>query len=91
MVVCPIGAISCESFDTGANRIREGKVDDLQVRTFGDFAIVTGCTQARGEHAGQAYDLTLRFTDAFVRRDGDWQAVASHAAWVKNADAAQKA
>ncbi len=40
-------------FDTGANRLREGKVDDIPVRTLGDFAIVTGCTQARGEHAGR--------------------------------------
>ena len=76
-------------FDAGANRIREGKVDDIEVRTFGDFAIVTGRTQARGEYAGQTYDVTLRFTDAFVRRVGHWQAVSSHATWIKSADAAR--
>lgn len=75
-------------FDIGANRIREGKVDDIEVRTFGDFAIVTGRTQARGEYAGQIYDVTLRFTDAFVRRNRNWQAISSHATWIKSADAA---
>jgi Domain of unknown function (DUF4440) len=75
-------------FDSGTNRLREGKVDDILVRTFGDFAVVTGRTQARGEYAGQAYDVTLRFTDAFVRRNGQWQAVASHATRIPNSDEA---
>jgi uncharacterized protein DUF4440 len=75
-------------FDTGANRLQEGKIDDILVRSFGDFAVVTGRTQARGEYAGQAYDVVLCFTDAFVRRNGQWQAVASHATRIANSDAA---
>jgi len=77
-------------FDSGANRLREGKVDDILVRTFGDFAMVTGRTQARGEYAGQAYDVTLRFTDVFVRRNGNWRAVASHATRIANSDGANQ-
>jgi ketosteroid isomerase-like protein len=73
-------------FDTGDNRLLGGHVDDIMVRTFDDFAIVTGRTRARGEYKGQAYDVTLRFTDAFVRRDGKWQAVASHATRIASGD-----
>jgi hypothetical protein len=66
-------------FDSGGNRLLEGKVDDVRVRVFENCAIVTGRTYARGECKGRAYEVRLRFTDSFVRRGGDWQAVASHA------------
>jgi CTP:phosphocholine cytidylyltransferase-like protein len=66
-------------FDTGANRLLEAQIDDVKVRLFEGFAIVTGRTHARGEYGGQKYDVTLRFTDVFVRRNQQWQAVASHA------------
>lgn len=66
-------------FDTGANRLREGHIDDIKVRRFEGFAIVNGRTHARGEYNGHAYDVTLRFTDVFIRCDQQWQAVASHA------------
>ena len=53
-------------------------VEDLSVRAFGDAAVVTGRTTMKtaGDSPGT---LTLRFTDVFIRRDGRWQAVASHA------------
>jgi Domain of unknown function (DUF4440) len=66
-------------FDTGANCLLDGHIDDIKVRLFEGFAIVNGRTHARGEYHGHAYDVTLRFTDVFVRRNQDWQAVASHA------------
>jgi hypothetical protein len=49
--------------------------DDISVRLYGDTAVVTGRTIAK---VGEA-TIRLRFTDVFVRRDGRWQAVASHA------------
>jgi ketosteroid isomerase-like protein len=53
-------------------------VDQLVVRAYGDTAIVTGRNKASvGGAAPQT--VTLRFTDVFVRRDGRWIAVASHA------------
>jgi ketosteroid isomerase-like protein len=54
------------------------RIDDLSVRVFGDSAIVTGRnTVSTGGTAPTT--LRLRFTDVFVRRDGRWQAVATHA------------
>jgi ketosteroid isomerase-like protein len=57
-------------------------VDDVHVRAFGDAAVVTGRTRASGSYRGTRAEVTLRFTDVFVRREGRWQAVASHASAV---------
>ena len=53
-------------------------VDQLAVRTYGDTAIVTGRTRATA--TGETpQTVILRFTDVFVRWDGRWIVVASHA------------
>ena len=51
------------------------EVDDISVRFFGNAAVVTGRTKVviGGAAPGQ---VTLRFTDVFVRRVGQWQVVA---------------
>jgi len=69
-------------FETDANQMEPSIVDDVDVRVFGDAAVVTGRTHARGSQAGVPYDITLRFTDVFVRRSDQWQAVASHATMI---------
>jgi ketosteroid isomerase-like protein len=52
--------------------------DELSVRSFGDAAVVTGRTRAT--IAGEKPEtVALRFTDVFIRRNGRWQVVASHA------------
>jgi ketosteroid isomerase-like protein len=70
-------------FETDAIQSEPSTVDEIDVRVFGDAAVVTGRTHARGTQSGVRYDLTLRFTDVFVRRGADWQAVASHATLIK--------
>jgi ketosteroid isomerase-like protein len=57
-------------------------VDDVLVLVFGDAAVVTGRTHGIGNFAGTPYDVIIRFTDTFVRREGQWTAVASHASVV---------
>ena len=68
-----------EVFETRRHRIRRVEIDAVNARVFGDAAVVTGRTHGVGEFDGSPYDVTVRFTDTFVRRDGRWQAVASHA------------
>jgi ketosteroid isomerase-like protein len=53
-------------------------VDDIAVRPFGDAAVVTGRTRVAIGGTDPA-EVTLRFTDVFIRRGGRWQVVASHA------------
>jgi uncharacterized protein (TIGR02246 family) len=67
-----------EVFESRDRRIESGRIDDVKVRMLGDeAAVVTGRTAAVGTYKGQRGNVTLRFTDVFVRRDGRWQAVAS--------------
>lgn len=66
-------------FETRLHRIHRVEIDDVKVRVFGDAAVVTGRTHGVGEVEGATYDVFIRFTDTFVRREGRWQAVVSHA------------
>jgi ketosteroid isomerase-like protein len=55
------------------------QIDDISVRSFGNWAIVIGRTQAAGEYQGEVAEVTLRFTDVFANRNGNWEVVASQA------------
>jgi uncharacterized protein DUF4440 len=62
---------------SGERRIDSGSVDDLNIRRYGDTAIVTGRSVLSGTYQGQRASVTQRFTDVFIKRDGRWQVVAS--------------
>ncbi|HEX7768891.1 MAG TPA: nuclear transport factor 2 family protein [Dokdonella sp.] len=49
------------------------------IRLYGDAAIVTGITSIEGRSGGQAFAADFRFTDTWVRVDGQWKMAASHA------------
>ena len=68
-----------EAFATKDRKIVSMHIDNLSVRPFGEWAIVTGRTHATGEYQGAAAEVTLRFTDVFAYRAGNWQVVASQA------------
>jgi Domain of unknown function (DUF4440) len=71
--------VLADVFETGLHKIRHVEIDDVRVQVHGDAAVVTGRTHGVGDVAGTTYDVVIRFTDTFVRRRGQWQAVASHA------------
>ena len=71
-----------EAFGSKDRRVVSMQIDDISVRPFGDWAIVTGRTHAAGEYHGEAAEVTLRFTDVFTNRNGRWQIVASQATLV---------
>jgi len=53
--------------------------EDVQVRIYGDTAIVTGRIVQKAERAGQdSFGFQSRFTDTFLKRQGRWQVVARH-------------
>lgn len=86
-VIDPAGSILTkadvlrEAF-SGSRTITRGKIDQVKVRDLGDCAIVTGRTQMAGRYQGKKIDATLRFTDIFVRQDGEWKCVASQGTFV---------
>ena len=50
----------------------------MQVRTYGDAAVVTGGALQTGTFRGQPLVPRIVFTDTFVLVNGSWRAVASH-------------
>lgn len=51
--------------------------DDIQVRVYGDTAVVTGRVTEKGRFNGQNLNSQSRYTDVWVRRNGRWQVVAA--------------
>ena len=68
-----------EVFGSEDRKVVSMLIDDLTVRSFGDWAIVTGRTRAAGEYRGEVAEVLLRFTDVFVYRNSVWQVVVSQA------------
>jgi ketosteroid isomerase-like protein len=64
---------------SGDRQVSLGKIDEINVRPFGNWAIVTGRTHIVGRFGGEDMEITLRFTDVFSYRDGDWKVEASQA------------
>jgi len=57
--------------------------DDATVRIYGDTAIVAGRGTVKGRGKTQTFHTQYRSTNVFVKRNGRWQAVASHISGVK--------
>ena len=51
--------------------------DDVQVRPYGDCAVVTALTRTKAKFAGQEFTTQERATDVFVKQAGRWQCVFS--------------
>jgi ketosteroid isomerase-like protein len=62
----------------GALRIESFQLDDVKVRVYGAAAVVTGLITEKSKFRDKDTSGVRRFTDVFVKRDGRWQAVASH-------------
>ncbi|HZQ55975.1 MAG TPA: nuclear transport factor 2 family protein [Bryobacteraceae bacterium] len=57
---------------------------DMKARVYGDAAVVTGTATLRNaKYKGKDVSGDYFFTDTFVKKDGRWQVVASHANRVK--------
>lgn len=51
---------------------------DLEVRVYGDAAVVIGTGKSKGEWKGESFGTKERFTDVFIRQDGKWHCVSTH-------------
>jgi acetamidase/formamidase/ketosteroid isomerase-like protein len=55
------------------------KQDDFTVRIHGDTAVAAGVSDSKVEYKGKPSGGALRFTRVYVKRDGRWQMIVSHA------------
>jgi ketosteroid isomerase-like protein len=61
---------------SGDVKLQSNDLDDLQVRVYGDTAVVTGRSTQKGQAYGQDASGQYRFTRMYVKRNGRWQSVA---------------
>lgn len=57
--------------------------DDFRVAVYDDTAVVWFTLHLVGLRQGQEAELTLRYTDVWVRRDGGWRCVSTHSTRVR--------
>ena len=57
--------------------------DDFRVAIYGDTAVVWFTLNVVGIRQGQEAELTLHYTDVWIRRDGRWQCVSAHSTRVR--------
>jgi ketosteroid isomerase-like protein len=65
------------------NPLDSHKFDEIQLRLFGDTAIVTGRLSGAGTDETGAFEFSQRYTRVYLKRDGVWQAVATQVTPVK--------
>ncbi len=51
--------------------------EDMKLHRFGDTVVVTGATHEKGKLKGKPYEHYGRFTDTWVKHNGEWICVAS--------------
>jgi len=65
---------------SGARKFDGGvEISDFSVRVYGDTAIAAGKSESKVTINGQPQGGSLRFTRVYIRRDGRWIMIASHA------------
>lgn len=63
---------------SGRIRYTAAKSDELRIVLHGDAAVVSGRWTGTYIHNGQTTNLRERFTNIYVRVNGQWRCVASH-------------
>ncbi len=56
-------------------RLQSNTLDEVDVKVYGNTAIVTGTATRKGVMDGKDISSTVRGTRVYVRRDGRWQVV----------------
>jgi ketosteroid isomerase-like protein len=87
------GAVASRAEDIAM--FKEGRIkpefvrdEDMNISVYGDVGIVTGIekvggTNPSGPLKGQKAELSLRFTNVFVHRDGRWQLALSQSTQIQ--------
>ena len=68
---------------SGEIKYQSAMADDLKIQVFGDAAVVNGRWRGKYVEKGKQMDVTERFTDTFIRQNGQWRCVATHSTTIK--------
>lgn len=67
-----------DDFKSGALKVSSISSDQVEVRVHGDTAVATGRSTVNGTDKGRDMKGENRFTQVWVKRDGQWQIAAFH-------------
>jgi ketosteroid isomerase-like protein len=65
------------AYGSGSLKYESLKLDEIKVHPYGDTAVVTGRSTAKGQDNGKDISGTTRYTRVYVKRQGRWQLVAT--------------
>ena len=65
-----------KGFATGAFKYASREISDLNIRVYGDTAVVTGRSTQKGAENGKDYSGDYRFTRVYIKQKGRWLTVA---------------
>jgi ketosteroid isomerase-like protein len=69
-------ATTMNNIKTGVIKLTANEVSDMKVRVYGDAAVVTGKSTAKGTIGGRELKGPVMFTRVYVKKNGKWQSVA---------------
>ena len=77
------GQTFTKSQDIAAFKAREvtessRELKETKVHVYGDVAVITGLSLDKSKDKEGSHDNAGRYTDIFVKRNGEWKCVASH-------------
>lgn len=87
VLVTPTGAVKgkrevIRELATPGMKMEPFEPTEVQIRMYGDTAVVTGRMRQRFVLGGIRYANDLRYTDVYVKRKGRWLLVSAHASAV---------
>jgi ketosteroid isomerase-like protein len=73
-----------KGFASGSFKYRSRSISDLDIRIYGEAAIVAGRSVQEGSENGKDYSGSYRFTRVYVKQNGAWKTVALQATLIQN-------
>jgi hypothetical protein len=65
------------AYDSGKLKYESVKFDEIKVHPYGETAVVTARSTAKGQDNGKDFSGQYRYTRVYVKRQGRWQLVAT--------------
>ena len=84
MLRTPFGVVQTKAqrlaeIQSGDRKLELFSITDVQVRVYGDTAVVMSRAMLKGQRQGQDISGQFRGIDVYVKKQGSWQVVAAQA------------
>lgn len=70
--------MAIEDVKDGNFAVQSMNLDEISVNTYGDVAVAFTSQEEKSSYKGKDMSGHYHYTDVWVKKDGNWQAVASH-------------